>query len=267
MFHRSYDISCIKDGGERLAVENAINGANAACSSSVDAWQYIQLGYLTNDLRRTLGSHDDIPNTIFNVMSQDNHSGLSMGHVVNTLQQIAQDYEGWRLLREHDNSRQEGSTNFWNTWRTMRLIPYYSSMSGGGSRASIGPILENFLYIKSARNEGPSEERDKLEFELMNHLGSDLESKIYVLNEIISMEPSPYCENLLQSFKKIHGQQKAIEQSNDLRVKESLQILSDAIDSKNPTALRAALNPGWYSVNFHTSDLYKKGSEFLAKLI
>ena len=76
MFHRSYDISCISDIQERTYVQNAINGVNTACSEMVDAWLYVQRGFLLEDIHRTLDHHDHIPKTIFTAMSSDNFTGL-----------------------------------------------------------------------------------------------------------------------------------------------------------------------------------------------
>jgi hypothetical protein len=202
MFHRSYDISCISDIHERTLIQNAICGVNAACSDMVDAWLYVGGGSLLEDSHRSLGDHDTIPKTIFAAMDSDNHSGNTFSLTLTTLQTIAQDYEGWRLAREQENSRREGSANFWNSWRNIRLVPYYRSMSGGGSRVNIGPILENFLSLKSSRNEQYSEECSNIETELINHLGQGAETQIDVLTEIVSLEDSPHCSKLLTSMKK-----------------------------------------------------------------
>jgi hypothetical protein len=266
MFHRSYDLSCLTDPLERSNIQNAVNGVNAACSDMVDAWRYVEQGLLFGDINRTLGDHDHIPKAIFAAMALDNHSGNSFSLTVSALQAIAQDYEGWRIMREEDNSRREGSTNFWNSWRHARLSPYYMSMSGGGSRVSIGPILENFLTLKASRNDGYSMELITLENELIGHLGQDLQGQVNILSQIVSLENSPFCGRLLDTLKKRLSQTMRMEQHNDNLVDDATRQLTLAIESRNPIALKAALNPGWYSVKFHSTELYKKGSDLLSEL-
>ena len=262
MFQREYDISCILDMNERISVQNAINGANAACSDTVDAWQYIELGHLMCDLDRRLGAQDHIPQTIFTSILNGNHS---MSTTVLTLQSIAQGYGTWRQIREEENSRCEGSTNFWNTWRNIRLTPYYQSMSAGGSRVNIGPILENFLFLRASRNEGYSDERDRIYGELLDHLGQSLQEKISILSQIVTVEESPYCSELLTALKKSLDYQNSLQGENDRIVEEALHTLRCAIESGNPVALKAALHPSWYSVKFHNSDLYKNGLILLSQ--
>jgi hypothetical protein len=266
MFHRSFDLSCVLDVNERTYIQNAINGVNAACTDMVDAWLYVSQGLILQDLNRTLDHNDHIPKTIFQSMSPDNHSGATMYLVIAALQKIAEDYEGWRIAREHENSRIEGSTSFWNTWKNLRLVPYYQSMSGGGSREGVIPILENFLYLKASRNEGYSSDRDQIEQELMNHLGNDLDHKVDILSNSVIIHTSPYCSDLLVTLKKRLHQKRAMEQHSESLVNEATLQLIAAIDARNVNALRSALNPGWYSVNFHNTEIYKKGSTLLSEL-
>jgi hypothetical protein len=265
MFHRSYDLSCILDLQERTYVQNAVNGTNMACSDTVDAWIYVENGLIINDLDRPLGDYDTIPKTIFSAIQPEVHSGSSFSLVINILYNVARDYEGWRMTREQENSRKEASVNFWDTWRSIRLVPYYSSMSAGGTRSSIGPVLENFLQIKNFRNEN-SEKALSIEDELMNYLGSELKDKVNTLTDIVNLENSPYCNDLLTLMKKRLVQQQNMVDYNLNLVNTAMVSLSCAIESRNPTALLAALNPGWYSVNFQTSELYKKGSDLLVEL-
>jgi len=266
MFHRSYDISCVSNLDERSYIQNAINGVNAACSDMVDAWLYVERGSLLEDNYRTLDHNDHIPKTIFAAMSSDNHSGNSFTLVISTLHAIAQDYHAWFSAREQENSLKEGSTNFWNSWRSLRLTPYYRSISGGGSRVSIGPILENFLSLKSSRNEPPSDELAKIETELMNHLGEDFQKQIDILGQIVSIEDSPYCSQLLTQLKKKLEQRVLMEKRDEALVKDALVQLSSAVESRNPTALRSALNPGWYSVRFQNTELYRTATSLLNEL-
>jgi len=265
MFHRPYDISCILDIHERTYIQNAINGVNNACSDMVDAWLYVEQERLLEDTCRTLGEYDHIPKTVFSAMASDNHSGHSFTFTLSTLQAIAIDYEGWVLLREQDNARREGSTNFWNSWRSMKLVPYYRSMAGGGSIVSIGPILENFLSLKSSKNED-TDESFKIETELMNHLGQDCQKQIDILTEIISLAVSPHCSELLTILKKRLDHRLSMEKRDEALVKDALTQLSSAIESRNPVALRAALNPGWYSVPFQNTELYRTATTLLNDL-
>lgn len=266
MFHRSYDLSCVQDIHERTQVQNAINGVNMACTETLDAWLYVERGPLLEDSNRTLDHNDYIPKTIFRAMSSDNHSGHSFTYTLVTLQTIAQDYEGWRIAREERNSLREGSTNFWNSWRNMRLVPYYSSMSGGATIVSIGPILENFLLIKASRNEQFFEECSKIECELMNHLGQDYPSQIYILEQIVALGPSPYCSELLSMLKKRLAHQQSMEKRDEVLVESAISQLYSAIESRNPVAIRAALNPGWYSVRFQNTEVYMMAERLLSEL-
>ena len=266
MFHRSYDLSCVQDIHERTLIQNAINGVNMACSDMVDAWIYVGGGSLLEDSHRALGDYDIIPKTIFAAMNSDNHSGNTFSLTLATLQTIAHDYESWRLAREQENSRREGSANFWNSWRNIKLIPYYRSMSGGGSRVNIGPILENFLSLKSSRNEQYSEECSNIETELMNHLGQGTQTQIDILTEIVSLEHSPYCSKLLTSMKKGLEHRLAMEKHDQALVEDAFRQLSSAVESRNPTALRAALNPGWYSAQFQNSEHHRNATSLLNEL-
>jgi hypothetical protein len=265
MFHRPYNLSCVSDIHERTCIQNAVNGVNTACSEMVDAWLYVEQGSLLQDINRSLGEHDHIPKTIFAAMASDNHSGNSFTFTLSTLQVIAQDYHGWFSAREQENSRREGSINFWNSWRSMKLTPYYRSMTGGGSAVSIGPLLENFLSLKSSRNEH-SDELFKIETEIMNHLGQDYQTQVDILTQIVSLEYSPFCSQLLIQLKKRLEDRLSMEKHDGALVKDALVYLSSAIESRNPTALRAALNPGWYSVQFQNSEQYRKATSLLSEL-
>jgi hypothetical protein len=57
-----------------------------------------------------------------------------------------------------------------------------------------------------------------------------------------------------------------MEQHSESLVNEATLQLIAAIDARNINALRSALNPGWYSVNFHNTEIYKKGSTLLSEL-
>ena len=119
--------------------------------------------------------------------------------------------------------------------------------------------------MKSSRNEPYSEDRQKIENELMNHIGQTLETQVEILEQIVSQEVSPYCSELLELFKKRLAHKKMMERNDEILVEDALRHLSAAIDARSPVALRSALNPGWYSVKFHLSELYKKGSRLLAE--
>ena len=265
MFQRSYDLSCVLSEKERSYIQNAINGVNTACSETVDAWSYVELGNLSSDVKRLLGDHDHIPRAIFAAMEADQHSEFTASCTVSTLETIAQSYETWRIMREQENSRQEGSTYFWNTWRNMKLVPYYSN-SGNASRVCIGPILEDFLSTKAFRNEGDTQIRNSIEKELMDYIGQSIEGQISVLSEIVSIEHSPLCSDLLNRLKQRIEQELRTKENRDIMVKNALKQLSAAIESRNPIALKAALNPGWGSVAFNSSELYRIDSKLLSEL-
>jgi hypothetical protein len=263
MFHRSYDLSCVSDIQERTYIQNAINGVNAACSDTVDAWIYVERGPLLEDSHRTLDHNDYIPKTIFSAMVAENQNTFSL--TLTTLQTISRDYEAWRLAREQENSLKEGSINFWNSWRSMRLMPYYRSMSGGGSVVSIGPILEEFLSLKDSRNEH-SDECINIEKELMSYIGQNYQKQIDILTEIVSLANLPYCSELLDTLKKRVAHQVALEKRDELLLDDAISHLYCAVESRNPIALRAALNPTWYSTKFQNTELYKVATLLLNEL-
>jgi len=263
MFHRSYDLSCVSDIQERAYIQNAINGVNTACSDTVDAWLYVERGPLLEDSHRTLDHNDYIPKTIFSAMASENQNTFSL--TLTTLQTISRDYEAWRLEREQENSLKEDTINFWNSWKTIRLMPYYRSMSGGGSIVSIGPILEEFLSIKASRNEN-SDECFKIEDELMSHIGQDYQKQINILTDIVSLADSPHCSELLVKLKKRVEYQRVLEKRDEQLLEDAISDLYCAVESRNPTALRSALNPEWYSTKFQNTELYKAATLLLSEL-
>jgi hypothetical protein len=265
MFHRSYDLSCILDITEKRHVQNAINGTNAACSNTVDAWLYVQQGLLSQDYNKILGNNDYIPKTILAMMEQDNHSSASLAHIILILQEIAQDYDLWRVTREHENSSKENSNNFWNSWRNAVLIPYYSR-TPNASRASIGPILEEYLSLKLIRTHENMNDIGKLEQELMNYIGQDIKTRVDTLSQIVELQSFPHCSELLNTLRKRLDQQVSLKKYNENIIKDGFTQLSFAIESRNPIALKATLNPAWYSVEFHSSELYKNASKLLSEL-
>jgi len=264
-FHRFYDISCILNDNERICLEHAIDGVNLACTETVDAWSYIQLGNLKGDLCRQLNDYDLIPKAIFKAMEQDVHLGYSIGSTVMSLTAIAENYELWRQSREQENSIIEESINFWNSWKTNTLVPYYNS-SARGTVYSIGPILEDFFRVRSQRIEYCSNLSSSIEKELSDLLGNSLEEKVSVLKRIVSMGPFPFTQAYYSQLKKRLGNQLDAEVYTVKEIHKAFQALLLAVESRNPSALEAALYPGWYSVAFHLSPLYKDAKELLTAL-
>ena len=100
----------------------------------------------------------------------------------------------------------------------------------------------------------------------MNYLGQDSQTQIHILRQIVDLEDSPHCSQLLIQLKKRLDHRVSMEKRDEALVKDALTHLSCAIESRNPTALRDALNPGWYSVQFQNSELYKRANSLLSEL-
>ena len=265
MFHRSYDISCILDNSLRTHVQNAINGVNKACTDTVDAWIYVEQGYIMNDLNRTLHYNDHIPRTVFGEMAAAQPSVTSISYAITTLISIAQGYLTWQLQCQQETSRNEEISRFWASWKVNRLYPYYNASSGGGSRAGIIPILEEFYSLRSSRNDGISDELQVLEGQLLSSLGSTINERINVLEQI-PLESYCYCKPLLQNYKKRITQTLDQVEHNGTQITAAMSHLRVAMESRNPLAISAALNPEWYSVDYHNSDLYKEAEALLTQI-
>jgi hypothetical protein len=145
------------------------------------------------------------------------------------------------------------------------LYPYYNSSVAGGSRAGIIPILDEFYSLRTSRNDGVSDDLEALEAQLLSSLGSTIDERVNVLEQI-PLEPYCYCKPLLQNYKKRITEKVSQVQHSAGQVMEAMMHLRLAMESRNPVALRAALNPEWYSLEYHTSDLYNEAQTLLTQL-
>lgn len=253
------------DNSLRTHVQNAINGVNKACTDSVDAWLYVEQGHILNDLNRTLGTHDHIPRSVFAEMTIDHPSISLISDAIHTLVSISQGYLTWQIQCQQENSRREDVRRFWLLWRHTRLIPYYTSAATGGSRAGIIPLLDEFYSLRTSRSDGVSDELEALEGQLLSSLGTTINERINVLEQI-PLDAYCYCKPLLQNYKKRITEKVSQVNHSGAQVMEAMRHLRDAMESRNPVAIRAALNPEWYSVDYHTSDLYKEAEALLTQL-
>jgi len=267
MFHRNYDLSSILDNSERIYVQTSIDGVNEACTTMVDAWMYVEQGRLIQDLQRELGDHDLIPKTVFNNMRKDMHSGSSMAFTIRALTEIAQDYQGWRISREEANSRREEATRFWAQWRTDTLVPFNLGLCGGAPVTTIGPTLENFLFLRENRSDRYTSDCQNLYLEILNYLGTCDEQRVEVLTDIFTTHGGNYTMDLLNTLKNSLGHKAIIKENIKQCILTANRQLEAAIESGNPTALTAALNPGFYYAEFHNSELYARGQTILNGLL
>lgn len=237
-------------------LQNAIQGVNQACSLYVNAWMYVSQGFLFNDAKLIHGNVNTIPNVIFRNIEKDNHTPESLQKVLTDLCSISNNYELWAQTREQQNTLLEEQIRFWNTWRLNTLHPYYTFAK---SKETLGHILDSFFVLKQNRNDAPAD----LESELMNLLGSTIDEKIDTLNKILYNFPS---EPLI-SYKNILLKQTESKKNEILYSKmvvdEAIKILESALKSKNPIAIKAALNPGWSSIIFTSSKEYKMAIDFM----
>jgi hypothetical protein len=198
-------------------------------------------------------------------MRIDNPSISYIFTAINTLVSISQDYLTWQIQCQQENTKSEDISRFWTSWKANRLHPYYSASSGGGSRAGIIPLLEEFYSTRSSRADGVSEELEALENQLLSCLGSTLSERIMTLEQI-PLDIYPSSNSLLKAYKKRITETVTEKDHNVAQIMEATYILRAAMESRNPVALRAALNPGWYSVGYHTSDLYREAEALLTQL-
>jgi hypothetical protein len=263
---RSYDLSCIRDKGERDMIQHAIDGVNLACKDGSDAWKYVSDGRIVYDVYRTVGDHETLPKTILDNMRQDGHSGTSINFTIHTLVEISRDYETWKRMREEHNARSEEADNFWIAWRHNTLNPYLRSVSGGGTILSLAPLLNDFLELKQLRNDSSNETLSNLTQELFGYLGSTEEDQLEKLERMVAVHDVPnvlvYCNTLRNKLERYNA---IIAYEKDM-IKDNMKQLDAAILSRNPIALQAALYPGWSSLTHTSSEQYKKATKLLEEL-
>lgn len=266
-FHRSYDISCLTNELARSCLQNAIDAVNLACSPEKNAWDYIESREILSDYTRAYYTTDSMKAVLYAHMGRVGHTPDSLEHTINTLVSVVTDYSNWRRECEEENSKLEGDIRTLDRWRQDNLIPYHRSMSGGGNRASVGPILDAFLSLKDTLDWQHSPSALSIEEELNNLLGSTDEGRLEILTEILqnynTLNIAKYKDRLQRKidYETKNGSYHTI------LVNEQIPILRGAIESRNPGALRAALNPGWSSVRLEQLKEYKEARQLLDSLL
>ena len=240
-FHRSYDISCVSDELRRRGLENAIEAINLACNADTDAWLYVESKKIHEDYTRDYGPHETMKNTIFNHMKLHGHSGGSIGVTIYDLVNMATEYSTWKRAHEEQNSIYEGEKVIIDEFKRNTLVPYYRSMSGGGSRSSAGPIVSEFLEI----------------YDRLQHR---------CLPEVTSIYTSPRLSTFREFIRQRLNYETKMDDYQNTLIKEQLPILRAAIESRNPVALKSALNPGWGSMTLYEQKEYKEADALLAQL-
>ena len=263
-FQRSYDISCVYDNLELKFLQNAIDAINLACTSSIDAWKYVESKEILLDYNRTFDHTDKMKYTIFTHMEIVGHSGSSISSTIHILVSLVTDYEGWRRRVEERRAIIDEDNRRLETWRHHVLVPYYQSMSGGGSRLTVGPILADFLRLKNDLGNRYLPTVIKTENELKNLLGNNDNDRLSILQDIIdttsqSEELISYKNNLLSIIER----EVQMENSHHNMINSQIPILRAAIESRNPIALDAALNPGWASLRLFETNEYREAQALL----
>jgi len=267
-YKRTYDISCVYDPLLRNGLENAIEAINLACTSETNAWSYVESKEIFQDYNRTIDSSDTMKNTIFEHMKLAGHSGSSIVYTLNHLVSLTTDYPRWRRENEEENSKIENEKYILNSFRQNRLIPHYRSMSGGGSiRTAAGPLVSEFLEIRERLYYSWLPEVSTTFKEVTDLLGITPQEKLDVLDDILnnvysSTQLITYRNSIYNSLET----EKRMDTLHTRMLQEQITILKAAIESRNPTALKAALNPGWGSMRFIELKEYKYAQGLLEEL-
>jgi hypothetical protein len=266
-FHRTYDISCVGHELQRSALQNAIEAVNLACTSDTNAWLYVESKKIADDYNKEFDPSETMKTTLFNHMSLAGHSGSSIGFTIRDLIYLATDYASWKKQNEEHNSVVEGEKKILDEFRKNTLIPYYCSMSGGGSRTACGPIVNDFLEIYNRIENKWMSEAINMKKEVMDLLGVTDEEKLEILNNILeNVYNSEHLSRYRDSLKKIIDRENIMNENHVKLVNEQIPILQSAIDSKNIVALKAALYPGWRSMRLMELKEYKEASSLLNQL-
>jgi len=263
-FHRTYDLSCLTDETEQRNLRNAIEAVNLSCTQHENAWDYVASYQFLEDISTLLDRSNNTMRSILRHMEFAKHTAYTFTWTIHTLVAITHDYNSWRSTKQHDVSSKENEIFLVNSWRQNMLIPYYSSVSGGGSRASIGPLLDEFLALRETLK--MPKLADSLREELEIHLGYSLKERLETMEEVIKVNSSPrlvaYRNELLRREKNKMSE----EEYHSKLISEQSNILKAAIESRNPIALRAALSPGWDSPRLQVSYEYQEAQRLLEEL-
>lgn len=266
-FHRTYDISCISDELQRKGLENAIEAVNFACTPNTDAWLYVESRQILEDYQREFSPSDTMKYTLFNHMKLYGHSGGSVSITVNDLVSMTTDYSTWKRRYDEQNSIVEGEKALLDHFKKNTLIPYYRSMSGGGSRLTAGPIVSEFLELHDRLEYTYTSAAMDMVKEVTALLGNTIKEKVDVLDEIMA---NIYSSARLSTYRNTMKQRLEYENRMDefqnKQINEQIPILQAAIDSRNPLALKAALNPGWGSMRLFEQKEYKEAFALLNQL-
>jgi hypothetical protein len=267
-FQRAYDVSFVADDLSRGGLVNAIEAVNMACTLTVNAWLYVESGEIAKDYTRVIDPNDIMKNTIFNHMKQGNHSGGSITYTIQSLISIATDYSSWKRNEQERNSMVEGEIQMVEQFRQNNLVPHYRSMSGGGSiRASAGPLVSEFLEIYDRLTYKLIPEIRRIHTEVVDLLGTTLNEKVEILDDILrNTYSSRHLASYRDSLKARQVNEKILDDSHNTLIIEQIPILIAAVESRNPVALRAALNPGWGSMCFCQLKEYKEAQALLDEL-
>jgi hypothetical protein len=267
-FKRVYDVSFLADDLSREALINAIEAVNMACTSTLNAWLYVESGEIARDYNRVIDPNDSMKSTIFNHMAQVRHSGTSISYAVQSLICLVTDYESWKRKQQEKNSLIEGEIMMVDQFRQNTLVPYYRSMSGGGSiRVGAGPVVNEFLEIYDRLTYTYTAEIRRIYDEVLNLLGTTSDERIAVLDDILA---NVYNSTRLSTYRDALKMRKAHEKRmDDLHSKmidEQIPILRAAIESRNLVALKAALHPVWGSMRLMELKEYRDAQVLLDEL-
>ena len=266
-FHRVYDISCVSDTLRREGLQNAIEAVNLACTSTTDAWLYVESKKMIDDYRSEFSPSDTMKYTLFNHMKLYGHSGGSITLTIHDLIAMATEYSTWKRAHEEQNSICEGESKRIDEFKKNTLVPYYRSMSGGGTRLTAGPIVSEFLELYDRLEHKYITGITDMFHEVTDLLGITLQDKVNVLDEILtniysSARLSAYRDALKQRL----GYENKMNEYNNTLIAEQIIVLQAAIESRNPVALKAALHPGWGSMRLFEQKEYKDAQALLSQL-
>lgn len=268
-YQRQYDISFISDYLDRSNLQNAIDAVNLACSSNTDAWKYVESQEIRREIDQIINADDPMKKIIFEHLSLAGHSGNSIAVTIDTLISLCNDYKHCRMRLEQQYQKQNEEECILNNWRKAVLLPFYTATSSGGTVISMGPVFCDFLRVISTMSHSFSSREliVKLEKELRQILGVSDKDCLRNIDEIIKSGcSSPELENYREKLDRSIVFQEKEDSFNQKILKEQINILRVAIESKNIVALKDALYPGWRSYSLINSEEYKNAQKLLHEL-